>query len=322
MNNVMTVNGLSAVIHTPQALEGDDLHSLPPGAPRPAHVVDEYPKCPENWMNGSDKASSYFVPVEAGKGMWFDFTMNQGHAHEVAVVISVQGINPLTGKKMTALNLEQYKKQCPIHNVDFQQDRFCPECEYKWPAQSYISTTTGQTLWLDGFRNEQGEVRQYIISEEEMQRGVAQQMIGEDRVWAIGFAFYLSKEAKPKPVYRERRLYSMGAGGGTMAKCCSFNGDADTLSYAADELGLESMDVQERGATRSVSAKRAATKKLEVGAGARIDQEIGVDPKDIDFWEEEPAGMIYVNYINPELCQQILEGGKREETKEGYLEWR
>lgn len=320
-SSLMQVNGMFAEINCPDALEGDDLHGLPPHAQVAAHVVDEYPACPKDWMHGSGKASSYFIGVDPGKGMWFDFTQNQGNEYEIAVVISVQGVNPLTGQKMTELRMEQYKNQCPLHKCDFQQDRFCPECGYKWPAQSYISTTTGQTLWLDGFRNEQGEVRQYIITEEEMKRGVAQQMIGEDRVWAIGFAFYRSKEKKPKPVYRARRMMTKSLGGGgayaaSAMKSLSFNSTAD---YDECDYALEScVPCSTEEGTRGVEEVRA-TKKLEVGAGARIDQEIGVDPKDIDYWEEEPIGLIYVNYVTPETVAKIVAEGKRQEAKDGFL---
>ena len=97
-NSSMEVNGLFAIINTPEALKGEGVHGLPPHAPVNAYVVDEYPNCPETWMHGSAKASSYFCPVDAGKGMWFDFTANQNHKHHIAVVVSVQGINPVDGR--------------------------------------------------------------------------------------------------------------------------------------------------------------------------------------------------------------------------------
>jgi hypothetical protein len=541
-NYMMEVNGMKAAINTPEALEGENVFNLPPYEPKTPNVVDEYKACPENWMHGSDKASSYFVSVQKDRGLWFDFTPNEDHTHHVAVAISVQGVNPVTGQKCTALRLEQYKKQCPIHKVDFQQDRYCPECGYKWPAQNYISTTTGQPLWLDGFRNENGRVRQYIITEEEI-KGIASQTIGDDRVWAIGFAFYLSKQPKPRPQsYRPIQDCSgnwgapgatgptgptgvtgpcgsqgaqgsvgayqpadphksffppsntispsckgMSAGGGELSSTsghqitlhdqntfvdlsqvpnknsryydydklstgygqstelnenapevppvtfpcmdipdkieidgtnipseiqCGFPGDdANSLQQLASGdanldvfYGTEQDDVKDKdiaqfkrisipldrnealdkakqeaiknnpqllGKTvldpnsfcptdgsesqqdlrgmgigpvggKNIVFKRKWTKeqqaefeqqmerdnaqvdlesikKLEIGAGAKISQEIGVDPKSMDFWESEPVGMIYVNYLNDEDAQRIISEGKREETKDGFL---
>jgi len=212
----MKINDMVATFNTPPALEGESLNSLPPYARCMAYPVDEYLACPKTWMHGAAKASSYFVPVKVGRGMWFDFTQNAFHSHDVAVVTSVQGINPITGQKVTTLNLEQYKENCPKHDVPFQQDRYCPKCEYKWPAQNYLATTTRFKLWIDGFRNEKGEVRQYIITEDET-RGVAAQLIGEDRVWAIGFAFYQSKEKK-KRIEFIGGLSTTGGGGGDLIK--------------------------------------------------------------------------------------------------------
>jgi hypothetical protein len=266
--------------------------------------------------------------------MWFDFTPNQNHKHHVAVVVSVQGINPVTGHPTNndlGMNLQQIKNKCPKHGCDLQQDRFCPKCGYKLPAQNYIATTTGESLWIDGFRNEKGEVRQYILTEEES-RGVAAQIIKDQRVWAIGFAFYLSKEPKPQPVYATRNMATLGGmmpKGGGMVKTASF---AFSAACDSGEAGLESMDmdyseaapaapVRTRGAVRAASAKRKATraKKLEVGAGAKIDQEVGVDPEKIEFWETEPAGLIYVNYAQPEIIAKIIEAGKRQEKEDGFL---
>lgn len=360
----MQVNGLRAQINTPDALIGEEVHGLPPYKPVEFYPVDEYPACPDNWMHGSDKASSYFIPVDVGKGMWFDFTPNQTHTHDVAIVISVQGINPVTGQQVTALNLEHYKTKCPVHDVEFQQDRFCPECGYKWPAQNYISTTTGETLWLDGFRNAEGLVRQYILTEEEC-RGVAAQKIGEDRVWAIGFAFYLSKSAKPKPVggfvsacglpWDDQYSLQQYASGSINLDSYYHPQTADGTSYLASNkipsnlptyyeasnkispsvripssgnFDLPNPPTCDQAMESDVDADYEALgsiepvtqTKVEIGAGAQIQQDVGVDPNKLEYWQEEPVGMIYVNYVTREVCDRILAAGKRQEKQNGPLE--
>jgi hypothetical protein len=71
---------------------------------------------------------------------------------------------------------------------------------------------------------------------------------------------------------------------------------------------------------RKRSAQEPITQKvLEIGAGARIDQEIGVDSNPIDYWQSEPAGMIYVSYCDIATCESILKAGKRKDKKEGSL---
>jgi hypothetical protein len=361
----MEVNGLYARINTPEALSGDSLHGLPPHCLRPTYAVDEYPACPTNWVHGSSKASSYFVPVQVGRGMWFDFTMNAGNRHDIAIVISVQGVNPVTGKKVTELNLEQYRDNCPIHNKPFQQDRYCEECGYKWPGQNYIATTTGYTLWIDGFRNEKGEVRQYIITED-IARGIAAQVIGKDRVWAIGFAFYLSKEPRKQPepnIIRTAGFSStMGFGGyESLVPDSSFEFGAESDMLMADfddgphgpcgpcgaegpcgqgvtpsimnmstvkcsySASTSSAKPRSKGILRSApisdqKVKSATQKKvLEIGAGSRIGQEIGVDLNPIDYWQTEPAGMIYVNYCSDQECHEIIAAGKRVDKKDSAL---
>lgn len=367
MSTRMEINGLFAEINMPPALAGDGLHALPPHCKVQAYPVDEFPACPENWMHGSGKASSYFVPATVNRGMWFDFTMNSGLSYDLAIVVSVQGINPVTGKKVTQLNLEQYREKCPVHNVAFQQDRFCTDCGYAWPAQNYIATTTGQMLWIDGFRNEKGEVRQYIITED-IARGVAAQVIGDDRVWAIGFAFYLSKEPRKNPVYTRGQDWGMhsllmadsGEYGSDMAsldydscvsgpsgptgpsgavgaygpcgdgsKSLSFNmastQHVNSCSYSKGGMHRELktgggiIRAQSMMAPRTTPAPMTQQKMLEIGAGARINQEIGVDLNPIDYWQAEPIGLIYCNYVDDVMFRQILKAGQRQMKKEGAL---
>jgi hypothetical protein len=65
-------------------------------------------------------------------------------------------------------------------------------------------------------------------------------------------------------------------------------------------------------------AKRKET-KLEIGAGSKIWQDIGYDPESLDFWQEEPAGLIYVNYVTEEKAQEIMSAGKIASKREGFL---
>lgn len=218
----MVVNGLHCRFHMPKAVgrqyneDGTEkIAGLPPGNPRPAFKVDEYPACPTGWMHGSGKAGSFFVPVMPEHGMWLDFNGNNVNKYHVAAVVSVQGINPLTGRKTDPIRLEQYKTKCPVHAIEFEQDRFCKTCKHKWPGQNYLSSNNGGAFWLDGFMTEEGVIRQWFFTEDEC-KGVAAQLIKDQRVFAIGIAFYLSKEPKPQPKWE---TYSGGmmmcaAGGG------------------------------------------------------------------------------------------------------------
>ncbi|MCD6435688.1 MAG: hypothetical protein J7L15_04810 [Clostridiales bacterium] len=369
MSEIMEIKDLSAVLHMPLKLDqiirnGTEVaQGLPPSCPVEAFVVDEYPACPSNWMNGSDKASSYFLGVRQDRGMWLNFNGCVHHKHDVAVVISIQGINPITGQKTEKLRLEKYESKCPIHDVDFQQDRFCPKCKFKWPSQNYLCTTgTPETqFWIDGFRKPDGTVRQYVFTEEEM-KGVASQLIGEDRVYAIGIAFYLSKNKKPilereNIIYRNNPMEDFGTfdlknnnipmwtkevtygGNDNLNQCdgiyrnfldnsvfsstpmASCNMSNRTIESQSIELGShynnipDSMDM---GLSDIIESVETVT-KLEVGAGALINQKVYEDTQSLDYWQDEPFGMIYLNYCDEETLAKILKAGIRKENTEGFL---
>jgi hypothetical protein len=229
-NKTMTVNGLGVRFNMPAAVKpriinGKEVPSgLPPHAPVTPYAVDEYPACPTDWMPGSSKAGSFFVGVQEGKGVWLDFNDCASHTHHVAAIVSVQGVNPITGMKQDKMQLEQYADKCPKHDEPFKSDRFCEKCGYSWPAQNYITTaaTPQPYFWLDGFRNAVGQVKQYIVTAEES-KGVAAQILKKDRVFAIGIAFFLSKEAKPQP----KREKSALRGISQTKTCCLATMDVD-----------------------------------------------------------------------------------------------
>lgn len=428
-STTMKVNELGCEFNLTHALvsrkdsDGKEVaQALPPHGRTIAYPVDEFPACDDTWVHGSAKASSYFLAVEKGKGAWLDFNACRHDKYDVAVVISVQGVNSVTGQKTKVMNLEQYKTKCPLHDVEFQQDRFCPECKYKWPAQNYMATTgtPNGLFWLDGFRSGDGVIRQYIISDEEM-KGVAYNKLDKDkpkdqheRVFAIGVAFYRSKQPKPAPVvnnitrgYAGNIHYSsddikfkasgLCAGGGGASACfddsdsletsplIGSSGDQHVNSTWMKSKGFEKKLGSYKGLTKSVvtpeyslpkavsstfslnvkeketktsgivlpdmsgpplmaceddtitahslpvtekqletfvtrkTSEKIEAKKFEVGAGARIQQDVFADPKDLDYWENEPAGFIYINYTSNETVNQILKAGRRDEQDEGFL---
>lgn len=367
----MVIKNLKCSINLPNKLEDNKIvHSLPPYATISPYLVDMYSGCPNNWMHGSDMATSYFVEVEENKGMWLDFNDCFEHNNDVAIVISIQGINPITGQKTDKLRLEQYKEKCPVHSVSFESERFCPECKYKWPAQNYLTTTSTSfgLLWLDGFKTPDGTVKQYVFTEE-LIKGIAHQLIGGDKTYSIGIAFYISKKEKDKSknnnsydcikhiadnfnlnnssksrlpmheLYPMKELYSMKKSydslwdnniqytssiekkGGPYA-----TGQVDRCSIVVnniykDGIVLKSIETPDNiiDSVEEISHKKS-TKKLEIGAGSLIKQQIYEDDKKIDYWEKKPYGMIYINYCDKITFDNIIKVGKREEKKNGFME--
>jgi len=368
----MKSNGFYCGFNMPEALKGDKSFGLPPYARRNFYLADEYPAVPKNWVPSEGRKTSYFVPVQEDKGMWLDFNKNADHNYHVAIVVSVQGINPITGMPCVTPGLEQYIDQCPKHKIAFGPDRYCKECGYKWPKQNYISTTSTPkgALWLDGFRTAEGVVRQYILTMDKI-KGVAANIIKEERVFAIGVSFFLSKEPKRNKdlgMYTRSKslshnLYSYSGASFTDNNFVNYNqyktyniSDSDSLSI--DEVGdvpdsssnfgiacaaagaaaapAPSNDVDKAcsnptkgtfkcGKTLNSSnvlrSRSINVKKIEVGAGANINQTINSDVEPLSFWRDEVESIICINYVLEEDCSKILQAGKisLEGDKEGFL---
>jgi hypothetical protein len=190
MSNLMEYKGYKARIMEAPRLTGDQIHGLPPGTPLEIYPVDVFKKAPENWMKGP---GVFCVPVRPNKGLWFDWRGNS--EVNTAVIPTVKGCNPITGLQTTGFHLERYDRKCPKHNYDFLTERFCPECNYKWPDRNYQSLSPS---WWDGFRADDGCVRQFFFSEDEL-RDIASGLIGrENTIPAFGFAFYSPKIRRPE----------------------------------------------------------------------------------------------------------------------------
>lgn len=208
ISTMMEHKGFKAQVMEAERLTGDHVHNLPPGSALPVYPVDMLLEPPESWMKGP---GVFVIPVRPNKGLWFNWTQNSDN--NTAVIPTVKGCNPITGMQTSGFHMERYENKCPKHGCDFLHDRFCPECNYKWPAQNYVGPKN--TLWWDGFLNQKdGTVRQFFFSEEEL-RDVASTLIGkENTVPAFGFAFYAPKERRPEPagISHNGKIYTYAEG--------------------------------------------------------------------------------------------------------------
>ena len=314
---------LGCEVNLPLALRGDSLHRLPPYAKVPAYCADDYPACPDSWMRGSAKEGSFFVGVKAGHGLWLDFNSCWQHTHHVAVLLSIQGINPVTGKPLAGVKLEQFHDKCPAHGTAFQGGRFCPYCGYKWPAQNYLSTTGlgGGRLWLDGFRGDDGEVRQYVFTEETA-RGVAAQILGDLRVFAIGVSFFLSVEPKPAVKFSSVRSINSQLVGGSYAGGGNYSAQFGSVLCCNTVKGRVADDASVYACSAAGDmevCESADTTQLEIAAGARIDQDTGEDRNPLSFWRDTPESTLFINYLPENEVKKILLAGQRATKKDGAL---
>jgi len=182
MHRIMMANGFYAAIMRADKKSDKGNQGLPPGIPIPVLPVDYLKNRPDFWVGGQ---GSYVCPVDSDWALWFNWSMNNTN---IAILTSVKGMNPLTGQRVNGLGLEQYMGKCPIHDVTLQHGKLCPECNFKWPDQNYI--TDPNPFYLDGFRSADGVVRQFYFTED-MAKSIPELVIGkDDTVPAFGFCFY------------------------------------------------------------------------------------------------------------------------------------
>lgn len=191
---IMEHNGFKARIMCAERLvDNGRPHGLPPGDELPVWPISSLPGCPDSWVR---EPGTYVVVAGCNIGLWFDWTMND--VMNTAVLPSVKGMNPITGRKLEGPGLESYQENCPIHGTPFGHNLLCEECGYRWPAQNYV--TYESTLWWDGFRQPDGKVRQFFFTEDE-KRDIASLVIGKENTMpAFGFVFYKTKEHRERVI--------------------------------------------------------------------------------------------------------------------------
>ena len=348
METIMKYKGFFAQIMEAERLIGDQVFGLPPGQPLEVFYADQFEKWPEGWMHG---AGVFLIPVRPNKGLWFSWVMND--SNNTAILPTVKGCNPITGMQTSGFHLERYETKCPKHGCDFIADRFCPECDYKWPPQSYICQPP---LWLDGFFTN-GHVRQFFFTEDEL-RDVATGLIGRENVIpAFGFAFYRPKEPRvnPQPVYRMKYLtagfkledmgnvgYSYGVSTDWESLSASnttssvlYTASSPCLMAATASVGEEKTSASSdpikgtyRGVAKSVSysdsdvsirsLEKTAIKEVSVGSGARINQSVVQDPYPFESWKDIPDAVMTIYFVFQEKFEELKAGGFR--TLEGKPE--
>jgi hypothetical protein len=322
MKNIMTYKGFNAQIMEAVRLRGEGTFELPTGTALPVFPSEAFVSYPEAWMRGP---GVFVVPVRPDKGLWFNWRQNS--EINTAIIPTVKGCNPITGMQTSGFHLEKYETKCPKHGCDFMAERFCPECNYKFPDRNYVSMSPS---WWDGFRADDGTVRQFFFSEDEL-RDIATHMIGKDNtVPAFGFAFYSPKEPRIEQT------------GTLRGDCCSSVNILDgvkTISAhstplksgrlfskslsksagpcAASPIGDYGLDVLlERSQERS-----APVKEVSIGAGAKVRQSLNPDFYPLNSWCDTPDAVMTVYFVFQEKFEELKAGGMRDldGVKEGML---
>lgn len=348
---LMQHKGFKAQIMKAERLIGSGIHGLPPGHPIDVYPVDAFKKPLDNWLKGT---GNYVVPVNSEDALWFDWTGND--QMNTAVLPTVKGMNPITGRRTNGHILERYEDKCPEHGIKFSDGLYCEKCDFKWPVQNYIAYPN--TLWWDGFRSADGKVRQFFFTED-LARSIPELIIGkEDTIPAFGFAFYRTKVARVMTggsfrTYSQTGIYNCLDNVKTISKdtinfnyfklsgsdiSCRDSAALDSMSInycnsSAQLLGAMSTQTcacavstcADNSVETKLSLQKAKQKKVKaevgVGAGAEISQDVEVDFLKLTDWEEKPASIMRLYFIFVEQFEDIKSKGLRDliGQKDGYL---
>ncbi|KKR84592.1 MAG: hypothetical protein UU48_C0012G0007 [Candidatus Uhrbacteria bacterium GW2011_GWF2_41_16] len=183
--------------------------------PQTVYSTDDFVGCPEEMQSIPSKGIvSFFMEIPDGnQHLEISFSsMGDGQreykvplwqAYELAMRISVEGVNPITCLPSTN-RLEQYVVNCPRCGSCMSANNFCSKCGIWIPPQNYLSTRGSNISEMAcvGFYTDDGFRRFKFTSEE---RGIATQIMGSDaQSGVIDVSFYRSLEPKKAHiVYRE-----------------------------------------------------------------------------------------------------------------------
>jgi hypothetical protein len=304
MATKMILNGYTASIMEAERLTGEQIHMLPPGRPLEVIEVDRFIKKPDNWMTGP---GSYVVPVKPNKGLWFDWTYND--ALNTAVLPTVKGCNPITGRPVKGFGLEYLGDRCPEHGIELINGSCCKECGYELPPQNYVPGNSN-TLWWDGFRSEDGKVRQFFFTEDPS-RDIPSHLIGKDNtVPAFGFAFF-SPIKKRTPAALDGRAYNYLA---SEALCLSSH-EGPTFSTMINSSTYGTTEN-----SRSLLANATELKDVSIGAGAKINQGLSADRYPND-WKSEPDAVMRIYFVFEDEYNKWKSHGLKPESlnEKGFL---
>ena len=340
MRHHMQFWGFTICVHHPE--KGTGGAQLAPPAPQNVFEIADYDdgRLPEDWERASGNRGAFFVGVRSTGELWFDFRPMNTHTHDIAIVVSVQGVNALTVQSLPhgPVLLEQYRTHCPKHGTPFMGDRFCTQCGYQMVPQNYVTNTTPDAaiqFWLDGWRGgKDGKIQQFVFSAATEGFGVAEQILGQRRARGIGFAIFRSKYPKPRVRTPQPR-----------------RSDADYLSAAEDDFaqGIDPLDILERsgndsetlhsfghggsyglkggemllggsGSRRRMlgvdrSNEETPTRRIgspvtvEVSPGREVHQLIYLDPHDLSYWEESPAAYLVLAPADEAWVREITRKG-------------
>jgi hypothetical protein len=212
------------------------------------------------------------------EAMWIHFRRDFD-ANPYAAMIGAGAINAVTGEimKHKGKDVEMILKE----------------------KQNYI--VTPPQPWLDGWKDKDGKIYQFVAAEMGSGETVEGQLTGKEEVGGIQFAVF--RPVKQLIKHTTPREYVTGG---------SWDGYPD-VDYV-DEMLMECSEPMTLGA--GVMAKACAFRARDIapvksiqamglGRGGEIQQKIYPDPYGLEAWKKSPAEKLALYMVSPESFKQI-----------------
>jgi len=285
------------------------------------HHSDHFVKYPSHLSKG---AGTFVVGIERGKAFYFDFQDND--KLNTAIIPTIKGANPISGRKTDTPILESYKNSCPVHGDKFEADRECTKCGYAWPHQNYVCHPG--SMELVGFRSGDGKAHQFFLSEDE-NRDVASHLIGKENTdQSFHFSFFKTKDVRSEqhvPINLDwRATNSFGRTTSTYTLPCSAkeggmvfgpNSFTDKISIADTSPSLLftcSSDTHDADVGTDARSFSASISDVSVGAGKEVSQELGMDALGLEGWNDRCQAEIKIHFVYMDELQPYLDAGMRD----------
>lgn len=293
----MQIGPLHVQFHrTVRVADGWSPANLPPslGHIELFKVSDFKRKCPKKW-----ETEGVFMGLAETEAMWMSFASPS----PVALMVGAGAINALTGAKLGT----------------------------KLTPGGYL--VTPPQPWLDGWKNEDGSVFQFVATAYKGGKGktVGEQLIGkESETGGLGLALFEPKEPilASYPGLRTLGVAGMSTGdsdGGGLISSSSFmdwsEQSATPHAYMVQNMAQSSTPTASAssGALRSrprgmqvnsaVGARHLGSAKrfseMGIGKGGRIEQKVYADPHGIEVWRATPSQTRAIYIVDAETLAQI-----------------
>ena len=274
-HQAMVLGDLSIQLHMPKATRsrfderGTELvQKIAPSALAETYDVSDFPNAPAHWARTDSTRGvvSHFTVVEPGHMAWLDLRQNESHSHHVAAVISDQGLNALSRQEVTR----------PVKLEQYV--KVCP---------------------THGTRFDRGRFCEACNYEWPAQNYVATTKITRGMFWNDGWR---TQDGKTR-----ERIFTEDVARGVAA--ARIHDERINAFGVALFLSKQPKPRPNYGQTRGggwLGGALEATRSIEIGAGALVNQTVEADDRSLDFWKETPDVMFLIYYVGQVEFESIV----------------